>query len=228
MSLRFGGMATMRTYGDGCSSAHALDLVGERWALLIVRDLLFGPQRFSDLAAGLPQASPNVMTQRLRELEAAGIVRRRRLPPPASTMIYELTAWGAELEPILMGLQRWGAASPTFPHEVPIGCDAAMLALKNGFDASAATDLGVVEIRFATATFAVTIGSGGLDIRRGAAERPAAVITTEPTTLEQVAFGIRPLGDAESADDLRIDGDHAVAERFLDLFPAIETAPMGV
>ena len=127
----------MRTYGDGCSSAHALDLVGERWALLIVRDLLFGPKRFSDLAAGLPQASPNVLTQRLRELEAAGIVRRRRLPPPASTMVYELTEWGAELEPILMGLQRWGAASPTFPHDVPVGCDAAMLALKNAFDASA-------------------------------------------------------------------------------------------
>jgi DNA-binding HxlR family transcriptional regulator len=213
-------MGTMRTYGDGCSSAHALDLVGERWALLIVRDLLFGPKRFSDLTAGLPQGSPNVLTQRLRELESAGVVRRRKLPPPASTMVYELTEWGAELEPILMGLQRWGAASPTFPHDVPVGCDAAMLALKNGFDPRAAADVsGVVEIRFGSGTFAVTVGDGQLDIRRGAADHPGAVVVTEPVTLEEVAFGMRPLDDAESSGDLRIDGDNAVAERFLGLFP---------
>ena len=84
-----------RTYGDGCSSAHALDLVGDRWALLIVRDLLFGPKRFSDLQVGLPHGSPNVLTQRLRELESTGVVRRRRLPPPASANVYELTEWGA-------------------------------------------------------------------------------------------------------------------------------------
>ncbi len=219
----------MRTYGDGCSSAHALDLVGERWALLIVRDLLFGPKRFSDLTAGLPQGSPNVLTQRLRELEAAGIVRRRKLPPPASTMVYELTEWGGELEPILMGLQRWGAASPTFPHDVPVGCDAAMLALKNAFDAGVAEDFSdVVEIRFGTGTFAVSVGDGGLDIRRGTAEHPTATIETDPSTLETVAFGMRSLDDAESAGDLRIDGDKAVAERFLSLFPVDQRPPMGV
>jgi DNA-binding HxlR family transcriptional regulator len=213
-------MTTMRTYGDGCSSAHALDLVGERWALLIVRDLLFGPKRFSDLTAGLPQGSPNVLTQRLRELEAAGIVRRRKLPPPASTMVYELTEWGAELEPILMGLQRWGAASPTFPHDVPVGCDAAMLALKNGFDAGAGADVdAVVEIRFGAGTFAVTVGDGQLDIRRGAADHPSAVIVTEPVTLEEVAFGMRTLDSAESAGDLVVEGDHALAERFFSMFP---------
>ncbi len=214
------GMSTMRTYGDGCSSAHALDLVGERWALLIVRDLLFGPKRFSDLTAGLPQGSPNVLTQRLRELEASGIVRRRKLPPPASTMVYELTAWGAELEPILMGLQRWGAASPTFPHDVPVGCDAAMLALKNGFDPRAGADVTVVvEIRFGAGTFAVTAGDGHLDIRRGSADHPGAVIVTEPVTLEEVAFGMRTLDGAESAGDLVVEGDHTVAERFLAMFP---------
>ena len=221
-------MTTMRTYGDGCSSAHALDLVGERWALLIVRDLLFGPKRFSDLTAGLPQGSPNVLTQRLRELEAAGIVRRRRLPPPASTMVYELTEWGGELEPILIGLQRWGAASPSFPHDVPVGCDAAMLALKNAFDPSVAGGFGgIVEIRFGTGTFAVIVGDGGLDIRRGAAEHPAATIETDPSTLESVAFGMRSLAEAESAGDLAIEGDHAIAERLLRLFPVVERPPMG-
>src|SRR5260221_10382959 len=101
-------------------------------------DLLFGPKRFTDLQAGLRHVSPNVLTQRLRELEDAGVVRRRRLPPPASANVYELTAWGAELEPILMGLQRWGAGSPSLPHDVPVGCDAAILALKNTFDPAAA------------------------------------------------------------------------------------------
>src|SRR5918994_627536 len=118
-------MSTKRTYSDGCSSAHALDLIGERWSLLIVRDLLFGPKRFTDVHAGLATLSPNVLTQRLRELESAGIVRRRRLPPPISATVYELTAWGAELEPILLALQRWGARSPSFRGDVPMGCDAA-------------------------------------------------------------------------------------------------------
>src|SRR5687768_3596904 len=180
----------MRSYGDGCSSAHALDLVGERWALLIVRDLLFGPKRFTDLRAGLPQSSPNVLTQRLRELEDAGVIRRRKLPPPASTVAYELTEWGAGLEPILMGLQRWGAGSPTFPHDVPVGCDAAMLALKNAFDADAAAELRVVlEVRFETGTFRVTVDRGTIDIGRGAADRPQAVVETDPVTLEAVALG---------------------------------------
>jgi DNA-binding HxlR family transcriptional regulator len=216
---------TLRTYRDGCSSAHALDLVGERWALLLVRDLLFGPKRFSDLTVGLPHGSPNVLTQRLRELEAAGVVRRRKLPPPASTMVYELTEWGSELEPILMGLQRWGAVSPSFSHDIPIGCDAAMLALKNAFDPRAAGDFGaVVEVRFGTGTFAVTIGGGQLDIRRGAADAPAAAIETDPVTLEEVAFGMRSFASAESDGDLRVEGDHAVSERFLALFRVAEPA----
>ena len=84
-------MATMRTYGDGCGIAHALDLVGERWALLVVRELLLGPKRFKDLRAGLPSASTNVLSQRLRELEQGAIVRRRTLPPPAGSSVYELT-----------------------------------------------------------------------------------------------------------------------------------------
>src|SRR5919112_261043 len=102
-------MATMRTYDDGCAAAHALDLVGERWALLVIRELLLGPKRFTDLRAGLPNASPNVLAQRLRELEGVGVVRRRKLPPPAASRVYELTEWGMELEPVIISLGRWGA-----------------------------------------------------------------------------------------------------------------------
>jgi DNA-binding HxlR family transcriptional regulator len=217
-------MAT-RTYGDGCSSAHALDLVGERWALLIVRDLLFGPKRFSDLTAGLPHGSPNVLTQRLRELEVAGVVRRRRLPPPASAMVYELTDWGAELEPILLGLQRWGAASPTFPHDIPVGCDAAMLALKNTFDAAAAGDLdAVVEVRFGTGTFVVSVADGTIDIRRGGADHPGIVVATEPATLEEVVFGMRSLDEAEASGALTITGDPSLLARFLASFQGARPA----
>jgi DNA-binding HxlR family transcriptional regulator len=209
----------MRTYGDGCSSAHALDIVGERWALLIVRDLLFGPKRFTDLHAGLAHGSPNVLTQRLRELEDAGVVRRRRLPPPASANVYELTAWGAELEPILLGLQRWGAGSPSLPHDRPVGCDAAMLALKNSFDPAAARGLGVVvEVRFATDTFRLAVDDGTIDIARGPADDPDLVIETDPPTLEELAFAGRDLGAAEATGTVRLTGDRALAERLLGVF----------
>lgn len=210
----------MRTYGDGCTSAHALDLVGERWALLIVRDLLFGPKRFTDLRAGLPQGSPNVLSQRLKELETAGVVRRRKLPPPASAMVYELTEWGAELEPVLLGLQRWGAGSPGFAHDVPLGCDAAMLALKNAFDAETAGDLAVrLEVRFALATFRVEVADEAIVISRGAADQHDVVVTTDPDTLEAVAFGLESLRAAERAGRLDVAGDRSLLERFLGLFP---------
>src|SRR5919106_3243857 len=103
---------TMRTYGDLCGIARALDVVGERWALLVVRELLLGPKRFTDLRAGLPHVGPDVLTQRLKELEAAGVVRRATLPPPAASKVYELTRRGAELEPVVLALGRWGSAAP--------------------------------------------------------------------------------------------------------------------
>src|ERR1051326_4544263 len=106
-------MATLRTYGDGCAIAHALDVVGERWALLVVRELVLGPKRYTDLRRGLPNASPNVLSQRLDELERAGIVERHKLPPPAGSRVYELTRWGRELEEIVISLGRWAARSPS-------------------------------------------------------------------------------------------------------------------
>jgi DNA-binding HxlR family transcriptional regulator len=209
----------VRTYGDGCSSAHALDLIGERWALLIVRDLLFGPKRFRDLHAGLGQGSPNVLTQRLRELEEAGVVRRRRLPPPASANVYELTDWGAQLEPILLGLQRWGAASPTFPHDIPVGCDAAMLSLKNTFDPEAARGLRIdAEVRFRSDSFRVVVDDGTIDIARGAGAHPDLIIETDPPTLEELVFtGLKPKS-AEKAGRLVVDGDRMLLEPLLSVF----------
>ena len=106
------GMPTSRTYGDACPIARALDAVGERWALLVVRELLLGPQRFSDLRRALPAASSNMLTDRLRELESHGVVTRRRLPAPAASTVYDLTPSGRELEPIVLALGGWGARFP--------------------------------------------------------------------------------------------------------------------
>src|SRR5579875_3834022 len=103
-------MATSRSYCDVCPIARALDVIGERWALLVVRELLLGPQRFSDLRRALPGASSNMLADRLRELEGHGVLRRRTLPPPAGSSIYELTERGRELEPVLDALGIWGRA----------------------------------------------------------------------------------------------------------------------
>jgi DNA-binding HxlR family transcriptional regulator len=216
----------MREYGDGCSSAHALDLVGERWALLIVRDLLFGPKRFTDLHTGLPQSSPNVLSQRLRELEETGIVRRRRLPPPASANVYELTEWGAGLEPILMALQRWGAASPSFAPDAPPGGDAAMLALKNAFDPGAARRVSIVaEVRFPTDVFRLAVDDGGIDISRGPARDPDVIIETDPGTLEELTFAGLTVTTAARAGRLHLDGDRRTLERLLSLFAVSNATP---
>src|SRR5437764_1438734 len=101
-------MPTTRSYADACGIARALDVIGERWALLLVRELLLGPRRFSDLRRALPAASSNLVADRLREMRSRGVVDRRRLPPPAASDVYELTAWGRELEPIVLALGGWG------------------------------------------------------------------------------------------------------------------------
>src|SRR5438309_4007503 len=116
-------MASKRTYGDACGVARALDRVGERWALMVVRELLLGAKRFTDLRAGLPHVSADVLAQRLRELEEAGVVQRRKLPPPAAVQVYELTAWGRELEPAVMALGAWGARAPLAPRELGMSVD---------------------------------------------------------------------------------------------------------
>jgi DNA-binding HxlR family transcriptional regulator len=131
----------MRTYCDGGAAAHALDLIGERWALLVVRELLLGLKRFADLRADLSRVSPNVLAQRLRKLERAGVVRRCKLPPPAASRVYELTDWGMELRPVIIRLGLWGARSPSRPRDAEIGVDSLILSLRTMFDPQAAEGL---------------------------------------------------------------------------------------
>jgi DNA-binding HxlR family transcriptional regulator/putative sterol carrier protein len=218
-------MATMRTYGDGCAIASALDLVGERWALLVVRELLLGPKRYTDLRRGLPNASPNVLSQRLGELERAGVVRRYKLPPPASSRVYELTDWGLELEEIVMSLGRWGARSPAPPSDAPIGADSVILALRARFDPGAANGLRAsYELRLGEDRFRIEVADDEIDVARGGAYQADATIDTDPDTLSAVLWRSRPLADAQRSGRMTIEGDMAAVERFVVLFPIPEPA----
>src|SRR5215208_963385 len=213
-------MTTMRTYGDGCGIAHALDLVGERWALLVVRELLLGPKRFTDLRGGLPGASTNVLSQRLRELERAAIVRRRRLPPPAGSWVYELTDWGRELKTIVLSLGTWAVRSPSFPEDAPVGTDSVVLALGTFFDAGAAGGLDArYELRLDDGTFHVLVADGAISLDRGPAEEPDAIIDSDAVTFAAVVWNGRDLNDALRAGELRIEGDRRAVDRLLGLFP---------
>jgi DNA-binding HxlR family transcriptional regulator len=219
-------MATMRTYGDGCAIARALDLVGERWALLVVRELLLGPKRYTDLRRGLPNASPNVLSERLRELERAGVVRRRKLPPPAGSRVYELTDWGLELEQIVISLGRWAARWPTPPIDAPIASvDSTILALRALFDPGAAHGLHAsYELRLGEDHFRIEVAGDEIEVARGGANQADATIDTDPDTLNAVLWGGRPIADAQRSGRMTIEGDKAAVEHFVRLFPMPEPA----
>jgi DNA-binding HxlR family transcriptional regulator len=193
-------MATKRSYGDACRFAYALDLIGERWALLVVRELLLGPKRFTDLRTGLPNASPNILAERLRELEQGGVVHRRKLPPPAAAQVYELTEWGAELEPVVTRLGAWGARSPVPPEHREIGPDSIVLALRSLFDPAAAGELEAsYELRVGEERFRVDVAAGEVALGRGTAEDPAAAVEVdEPGTLAAILTGQLPPEQAVS------------------------------
>ncbi len=219
------GMARQRSHRDACAAAHALDLVGERWALLVVRELLLGPKRFTDLRAGIPDLSSNILSQRLRELEQAGVVLRRKLPPPAGSWAYELTAWGYELEPVIIALGRWGRRSPSHPRDAELGADSMALALKSDFDPAAAEGFTAsYELRFGDDRFHVEVAGGRIEVGRGEAHQPDATIETDPNTLAALLWQGRPLAEALQSGDIRIEGSGTAATRFLSLFPPLEPA----
>ncbi|MFC5062627.1 winged helix-turn-helix transcriptional regulator [Actinomycetospora atypica] len=215
-------MAPRRDYFDGCAAAHALDLVGERWALLVVRELMLGPKRFTDLRTGLPHASPNVLSQRLRELEDAGVLRRRRLPPPAASAVYELTEWGLELEPVLKTLGRWAARA--LPEAEHIGVDSLVLSMRTMFSAEAAEGLDeVVQFVLADQPFVARLDDGAFTIVRGEADQAdATVVATAPEAWAAVLYAGHPLDSAVSDGMLTLSGDRAAVDRLLDLFPMPE------
>jgi len=202
-------MTGLRSYGDPCGIARALDVVGERWSLLIVRELLFGPKRFTDLRASLG-ASPNVLSQRLGELEDGGVVQRRS----AGGALYELTDWGRELCPILLQLGRWGARSRHRPAGA-LSVDALMVALETTFVPKNAAELRAsYELRLGEERFSVDVDGGTIAITRDSPRSHDVVIDTDPATLRALVFGDRKLAGAP----VEIRGDARLARKFFRLF----------
>lgn len=214
-----------RRYHDACGAAHGLDLIGERWALLVIRELMMGPRRFSDLRKDLCGISANVLTQRLEGLEASGIVQRRKLPPPASVQVYELTDWGYEIKPVFMVLGRWAARSPLHDPTLPISAVSIMQSFETMFDPARAGDaamaLGFVldEDRMV-----VSVAGGRITTRRGEAEEAEVVVRAAPPVVAAAVYGKVPLAALEGEGAMTIEGDRAVFARFIEFFHLPEKA----
>ena len=207
-------------YEDACAAAHALDLLGERWALLVMRELMFGPRRFNELRARLPGLSANVLTQRLDGLEAAGVLVRRRLPPPASAQVYELTGWGLESEPIFQALGRWAARSPAHDPSLPFSAASLLLSLRTMLDAGRAAGLEArIGLLLDGEPYLARLSHGTIAIEPGPVEGVQLILDGAPRSIAAVLYGGQSLAALEQAGALRLSGDRALAERLVTLFP---------
>jgi DNA-binding HxlR family transcriptional regulator len=220
---------TSRTYGQFCGLAHALELVGERWALLIVRDLIFGPKRFTDLRRGLPKIPTNILSSRLKELEAAGIVHRRVLPRPDGSVVYQLTDYGRDLEDPLLRLGLWGARSLGQPRPDDIvTTDSLMVALRTTFRPDRAGDLEAsYQLELGDVVLHARVEHGDLEVGKGPADHADLVIRTGPQIRALLAGELTP-DQAVRDGDVQLSGDPALLERFADVFripPAPEPPP---
>ncbi|MEV4534149.1 winged helix-turn-helix transcriptional regulator [Asanoa sp. NPDC049518] len=206
---------SQRSYEDDCGTALALDVVGERWALLVVRELVFGPKRFRDLRAGLPKASQNVLSQRLRELEDSGVVRRVELGPPVSASAYELTDRGRALEPVLIELSRWGADAPG-AHGPEMSTDAFMLLLKALHRPSSRPP--AVRLLVGADAFDVEPARDSVSVSRGGHGEVDATVRADVPTLWRLIFTDLTVAAAIATGDLDLTGDRRAAERFFRSF----------
>jgi DNA-binding HxlR family transcriptional regulator len=209
----------MRTYGQYCGVARALELVGERWALLLVRDLIPGPKRFTDLQDGLPRIPSNVLSARLKELEEAGIVQRRVLPRPAASVVYELTEYGGELEEVLVGLMRWGAKSLGEPRpDDAVSANPMIFGLRASFRPEAARDLSATyELHVDDAVLHARIENGALELAEGPAADPDLTIKADLRLRHLMSGEITP-AQARTAGVVRLTGDPGLLDRFVEVF----------
>lgn len=203
-----------RRYDDACGLAHALELIGERWALLVLRELMLGPRRFSELKGDLPGISANVLTQRLTELERRGLVRKTKLPPPASVQVYEATEWGREARPVIGHLGKWAARSPLHDPSLPISHVSAMLSLETMIDPERAKEMEArIGFRFGDLEYVGTLANGSLAIERGDTAGADVLFIAEPAALVGVVYGGAPM------ESIGVEGDLELARRFVTLFP---------
>jgi DNA-binding HxlR family transcriptional regulator len=220
-------MPTRRSYGQGCGTAYALDLIGDRWALLVVRELVLGPKRFTDLRDGLPGIGPNVLSQRLKELEDADVIRRRQLPPPAASTVYELTEWGAELEEIIVALGRWGARSPDMPADAETQPEWLMLGLRATYEPDGEPPATSYEFHFDDEVFWARVDDGALAVGRGEDADADAVLTAEVETIAQLVRGQLTPAAAIRSGAVQLQGERKAFDRFPSLFKFPPSATPG-
>jgi DNA-binding HxlR family transcriptional regulator len=191
-----------------------MELLGERWAMLVLRELAYGPRRFSELKADLQGISANVLSQRLTELEARRLVRKIRLPPPASVQVYEATDWGLEVVPLIASLGRWAARSPWHDPTLQMSHVSVMMSLQTLISPERADGLGArVGFRFGEASYVATIHDGRLDVDRTSVEDCDLEFSGAPSAVAAVIHGGAPL------EMIEVRGDMELAKRFLTLFP---------
>jgi DNA-binding HxlR family transcriptional regulator len=211
----------MKHYAQYCAVARALDLVGERWTLLVVRSLLMGPQRYSDLRQGLPGIATDLLTARLRTLEDAGYVRRRRLPRPASVSVYELTDAGWQLGPVVLSLAKLGVTLLGSPSpEEDVNADALVLLLRASFRPErAGGDAGPsYQLELDGETYTVQVHAGWVETRRGSTPDPACTVRTGARTLAEILSGELPTAAAIADGQLQLDGSAGELDHFLATF----------
>ena len=205
---------TKRTYDDACGLAHALDLLGERWAMLILRELAYGGRRFSELKADLPGISANVLAQRLNELEERGLVRKSRLPPPASVQVYEATDWALEAAPLIGRLGKWAARSPRHDPTLPLSHVSIMMSMQVMIDPVLAEGLGGrFGFRFGEVSYVAELRDGEIAVDRGPLINCDVRFSGKPEGVAAVIYGGAPL------DTLQVEGDLDLARRYVTIFP---------
>lgn len=202
-----------RGYDDACGTAHGLELVGDRWALLVMRELLLGPRRFSDLRRDLPGISANVLKQRLVELEGRGLLMKVRLPPPAARDAYQATPWGLEIEPVIQALGRFAARSPGHDPTLPLSPVSLMISFRTMFDERKARGFeGRIGLVVGEETFVIRVRKERLRVSRAPIDGVDATIRGRAEAIAGVVYGGAP------DEGLAFEGDEGMARRFLHLF----------
>ena len=203
-----------RRYEDACGLAHAMELLGERWAMLVLRELAYGPRRFSELKADLTGISANVLAQRLTELESRKLVRKTKLAPPASIQVYEATEWGLEVVPLIASLGRWAARSPWHNPALRMSHVSVIMSFQTLISPELAAGLDVrVGFQFGDVSYVTMIHDGQLDVERGPVENCDVEFIGTPSEVAAVVHGGAPL------EMIEIRGDMKLAKRFRTLFP---------
>ena len=213
-----------RTYDQYCPVARALELVGERWTLLVARELLLGPRRFTDLMTGLPGISANVLAGRLRDLEEEGMVARRTLPPPAASAVYELTPEAAGLVSVLAAMAEWGMTMLGEPRaDDDVRGEWIVLGLAVSAPAPDVVDGTMYELHIDGEMLHVQVRDGNLQRHHGPADAPDAVLTLDATALADLSAGRLDVDDALAAGRVTVDGNEDAARRLLTSFSGLPT-----